>query len=101
MCCERNIDLRNIFVDYTQAFDCVYRNKIIECVVQYKVPAKLIRLIELTIINTTARIKINYGYAEEFKVESEVKEGDPLSATLFHVVVVVKQLDLRCRISTL
>jgi hypothetical protein len=64
--------------------------------VQYKVPAKLIRLIELTLINTRASIKINDGYAEEFKVESGVKQGDPLSTTLFHVVVdvTVKQLDL-------
>jgi hypothetical protein len=69
--------------------------------VQYKVPAKLIRLIELTIINTTARIKINYEFTKEFKVESGVKQGHPLSATLFNVVVVVKQLDLRGNISTL
>jgi hypothetical protein len=44
MCCERNIDLHNVFFDYTQAFDCVYRNNIIECLVQYNFPAKLIRL---------------------------------------------------------
>jgi hypothetical protein len=70
--------------------------------VQYKVPAKLIRLIELTIINTRARIKINNEYAEEFKLESGVKHGDPLSTTLFHVVldVILKQLDLRGNIST-
>jgi sorting nexin-29 len=28
---EHNIDLYNIFVDYTHAFDSVRRNKIIEC----------------------------------------------------------------------
>ena len=93
--------MRNIFVDYTPAFDSLYRNKIVECIVQYKVPAKLIRLIELTVVNTTARIKINYEYAGEFKLESGVKQGNPLSATLFHVVVIVKQLDLRGNISTL
>jgi len=47
-------------------FDCVYRNKIIECLVQYKFPAKLIRLLELNLINTRARIKISDEYAEEF-----------------------------------
>jgi hypothetical protein len=100
---ERNIDLHNIFVDYTQAFDCVYRNKIIECLVRCRVPEKLIRLIELTVINTRARIKINNEYAEEFKVESGVKRRDTLSTTLFHVVVdvIAKQLDLRGSISTL
>ena len=28
---EYNIDLYNIYVDYTHAFDSVYRNKLIEC----------------------------------------------------------------------
>jgi hypothetical protein len=50
--------MHNVFVDYTQAFGCVYGNKIIECLLQYKVTAKLMRLIELTIINTGVRIKI-------------------------------------------
>ena len=40
-CFEHNIDWHNISVDYTQAFDSVYRNKIVECLVQYKVPGKL------------------------------------------------------------
>jgi hypothetical protein len=57
----------------------------------------------LTLINTRARIKINNEYAEAFKVEFGVKQGDPLSTTLFHVVVdvIVKQLDLRGNMSTL
>jgi len=71
-CCEHNINLHDMFVDSTQAFESVYRNKIIECFVQYKVPAKSIRLSELTLTNNRARAKINNEYTEEFKVESEV-----------------------------
>lgn len=52
---ELNIDLHNIFVDCTQAFDSVYVNKIIECLAQYKVPAKLVRQFGLTQFNTRAR----------------------------------------------
>jgi Reverse transcriptase (RNA-dependent DNA polymerase). len=99
---EHNIDMHNILVNYTQAFDSVYRNKIIECLPQYNFPAKLIKLIELTLIDTRTRVMINSESAEEFKVESGVKQGDPLSATLFSVVVdaILKQLDLRGNIST-
>jgi len=75
--------MHDMFVDSTQAFESVYRNKIIECLAQYNVPAKLIRLIELTLINNRARVKINNEYTEEFQVESGVKQGDPLSAALF------------------
>ena len=41
---EYNIYLHNIFVGYTRGFNSVRRNKITECLVQYEVPTKLIRL---------------------------------------------------------
>jgi sorting nexin-29 len=49
---EHNIDLYNIFVDYTHAFDSVYRTKLIECLKKFDVPGKLIRLIALTLKHT-------------------------------------------------
>ena len=60
------------------------------------------RLAELTLINTRARVKINNEYTEAFKVESGVNQGDTLAATLFSVLVdvVLKQLDLRGNIPT-
>jgi hypothetical protein len=76
-CHEHNIDLYNIFLDNTQAFDSVNRNKIIECLKRYGIPIK-IRLFGLTHINTTARVKINNKLSEEFRLESGVKQGNPL-----------------------
>jgi hypothetical protein len=78
----------------------VCKNKI-KCLAQYKISAKLVRLIELTLSDTRLTAKINREYTEEFKVESGVKQGDPLSATLFSVVVdvILKQLDLKRNIS--
>jgi hypothetical protein len=83
---EHNIDLYNIFVDYTHAFDSVYRNKLTECLKKFDVPDKLIRLISPTLKDTTARVKINKDYTEEFMVKCGVKQGDPLSATLFSLL---------------
>jgi hypothetical protein len=57
-CYECNIELHNIFVDYSQAFDFVNRNKIIDCLTKYEVPKKLIKLIGLNHTNTTAKVKI-------------------------------------------
>jgi hypothetical protein len=39
------------------------------------------------LINARTRVKIYNEYTEDFKIESGVKQGDPLSATLFCVVV--------------
>ena len=101
-CYKYYIELHNIFVDYTQAFDSVNRNKITECLTKYDVPKKLITLIGLTITNTTAKVKIGNQLTKEFRIVTGVKQGDPLSATLFSIVIdgVLIQLDLKGNIST-
>jgi hypothetical protein len=67
---EHNIDLYKIFVDYTQAFDSVYRNKLIECLKKLDVPDKLIRLIALILKHTRAKVKIKKDYTEEVIAKS-------------------------------
>ena len=98
-CYEYNIELHNIFADYSQAFDSVNRNNIIECLTKYEVPTKLIGL---TFNNSTAKVKIGNWFTNEFRIVSGVKQGDPLSSTLFSIVIdnAIKQLDLKGNIST-
>jgi len=99
---EYNIDIHNIFIDYTHAFDSIKRNKILDSLIQYKIPPKLIRLVKLTLENTTAKVKVNNTNTSEFRVDSGVKQGDPLSPTLFSLVIdtILKKLDVRGSIST-
>ena len=83
-------------------FDSTKRNKILDFLTQNKTPSKLIRLIKLTLENTTAKVKVNNAYTMEFRAESGVKQSGPLSPTLFSLVIdtVLKKLDLRGNIST-
>ena len=37
-CYEYNIDIHNIFIHYTQGFDPIKRNKILDSLIQYKIP---------------------------------------------------------------
>jgi len=37
-CYEYNSDIRNIFIDYTHALDTIKRNKILDSLIQYKIP---------------------------------------------------------------
>ena len=101
-CHEYDVDLHNIFIDYTQAFDSVNRNKICECLKFYEIPNKLIQLITLTLTNTKAKVKIKNNISESFPIQSGVKQGDPLSATLFGLVIdyIFKKMELRGNIST-
>jgi len=77
-CCEYNIDLHNIFVDYIEAFDSINRNKVTDSSNQYNIPSKLKKLIALTLTGTNAIIKINNEFTEKFDVQTEVKQGNPL-----------------------
>jgi hypothetical protein len=86
-CYEYNVDIHNVFIDCMHAFDFIKRNKILDSLTQNKIPPKLIRLIKLTLENTTAKLKVNNAYTEEFRVESGVKQGDSLSPILFSLVI--------------
>jgi sorting nexin-29 len=93
-CHEFNIKLHNVFIDYTSAFDSVYRDKIIKCLNNYDIPSKLIKLISKTLQDT--KVKVNQNYTEKFEILMGVKQGNLLSATLFSIVtdVILKQLEL-------
>jgi len=101
-CHEFNIELHNVFIDYTQVFDSVYMDKIIQCLNKYNIPSKLIKLIAKTLKDTKVRVKVNQNYTEKFETLTGVKQGEPLSATLFSIVIddILKQLELRSNIST-
>jgi len=92
--------LHNVFTDYTQAFDSVYRDKIIKCLNNYDTPSKLIKLIAKTLQDT--KVKVNQNHTEKFEILTGVKQGDPLSAILFRIVIddISKQLELKGNKST-
>jgi hypothetical protein len=84
-CHEFNTELYNVFIDYT--LYTVLRDKILKCLNKYEVPSKLMKLVAKTVQNTKARVKINQTYTEKFEISTGVKQGDPLSAVLFSIVI--------------
>jgi hypothetical protein len=83
---EYNIDLHNVLIDSKEAFNSVDRSLISECLKEYKIPRKLIRLTTLTLKNTTAKVKINNELSESLIVNTSVKQ-DLLSVLLFNVII--------------
>ena len=101
-CCEYNIEIHNIFTDFSCAFDTVDRDVIHYSLIKYKVPNKLIKLIKLTMQRTKMKVKINSNYTEWFETKTGVRQGDPLSALLFSVVLdsVITNLEVQGNITT-
>ena len=90
-CHEYKIELHNVFVD------SVNRSLISECLKQYEVPRKLTNLIQITLQQTKSKVKIHNDMTEQFEITSGVKQGDPLSALLFCIVmdVIITKLEVR------
>ena len=84
---ELNMELRHAFIDYSQAFDSVYRANVIEHPNKYGIPSKIINLLVKTLHNTKAKDKVNQACTANFEISTGVKQGDPLSATLFIIVI--------------
>jgi len=82
---ELNIELHNVLVDYTQVFDSVYSDIIIKCLNSYEIPSKLMNLIAKTLQDTKVRVKVNQNCTENFGISTGIKQGNPLSATLFSI----------------
>jgi hypothetical protein len=72
-----------LFVGFKQAFDSVNRNKLIEAMNKMRIPHKIIRIVEMTMSHTKARVKIGNKLSETFEFSVGVKQGDGLSAVLF------------------
>jgi len=49
---EHKIELNELFIDFRQAFDTVYKSRIIETLKLIEIPSKLIKLIKMTVQNT-------------------------------------------------
>jgi hypothetical protein len=101
-CYEYNIDLHDIFIDFSYAFYTVNRDVINNSLIKYKVPDKLIKPIKLTMQRTKMKVKINNSHTEWFETKTRVRQGDPLSAVLFSLVLdsVITNLEVRGNITT-
>jgi hypothetical protein len=65
--------------------------------IKFKIPQKLIRLVEVTLKDSRAKIFIASRTSRNFKITSGVRQGDSLSAVLFNLAPheAMKELNLR------
>ena len=100
-CYEYNTEMHVLFIDFKQDFDSVDKQKTIQTLQELRIPNKLVRLIKMTIQNMEASVKIEILTSKPFSVSSGVHQGDPLSATIFNLILnsVIKKLNLRGDVS--
>jgi len=75
------------FVDYEKAFDSIHRStlwKIMRC---YRIPPKIVRMVQVMYTNCTSAVVDGDGRTEWFEVKLGVKQGCNMSGFLFLSVI--------------
>jgi hypothetical protein len=86
-CWEHNIDIHQLFIDFKQAYDSIDRRKLRETLRSFEIPEKLIRMIQLTLKQTTCRVRIQGDISRSFLVLRGLRQGDCLSTILFNLIL--------------
>ena len=76
-----------IFLDLTKAYDALDRSRSLGIIKGYGVGERVRRLLTVYWERTTMAARAGSYYGKGFKGESGVTQGDPLSPTIFNVVV--------------
>lgn len=86
-CYEYDIPAHILFIDFKRAYDTINRTKLINVIRKLKIPEKLVRLIKMTLQNTSNRVKCNGRTSDSFEVRQGLRQGDPLSTSLFDLAL--------------
>jgi hypothetical protein len=62
-----------LFVDLKQAYDSVYRKKLIEILYRFGIPGKLVKLTEFNLTHIRGKVVIQGSTTDDFKVDRGLK----------------------------
>ena len=72
------------FVDFSKAFDTVWRKGLITKIESYGVQGKMLNVIKSLYNDTTAQVKVSDQLSSPFEISLGVKQGDPPSPFFFN-----------------
>jgi hypothetical protein len=83
-CYGYNITPHQLFIDFKHVYDSVRGNQLFDTMREFGISRKLIRMVKMTLSNTTARDKVQNELAERFDINSGLRQGDVISSQLFN-----------------
>ena len=84
---DQNLNAVMTFIDFKKAFDMIHRGKMIKILKAYGIPDIIVRAIEDTYHNTSAKVITPDGDTEQFDIYGGVLQGDTLAPYLFITVL--------------
>jgi len=83
---ECNTQIVIWLIDFMQAFDSIYRHKMINIAIQ-GIHKKVVRLIRVTLEEPQAKVVTENNLPESYNVDVGVRQGDALSVIVFNFVL--------------
>jgi len=84
---EYNEEVHQLFIDFKKAYDSVRSEVLYKILIQFDIPRKLVRLIEVSLTETYSRVRVGKNVSDRFHIRNGLKQGDALSPLLFNFVL--------------
>ena len=96
-CWEYDKETWHAFIDFKQAYDSIHRESMWRILREFRVPEKLLRLIDMCYRDMRCRVKIGAEVTDHFEVNNGLKQGCALSTLLFNLALewVMRQTPVR------
>ena len=83
----KQINTFHLFVDFKSAFDTPHRDHLYANMSEFGIPAKLIRLCEMTLKNAQCAVKVGNNLSAPFDAKRGFRQGDSLSCDFFNILM--------------
>ena len=84
---EYNQSVQYLFIDFQKAYNSIYRDAVWKCMKEFKIPNKLINTCKTCVQKTRSAVRIEGTLSSFFENKTGLKQGDPLTQTLFSLAL--------------
>jgi len=81
---EYNEEVHQLFIDFKKAYDSVRREVLYKILIEFGIPRKIVRLINMSLTETYSRVWVGKYVSDRFPVMNGLKQRDVLSPMLFN-----------------
>jgi hypothetical protein len=81
---ENSEEVHQLFIDFRIAYDSVRREILYKILIEFGIPRKLVRLMQMSLTETYSRVRVGKNVSDRLPIGNGLKQGDALSPMLFN-----------------